>query len=501
MNFIHPEDQAEFSQNIQAKTRQGDVASFISRVKNDVEEYRYLQIDAQQGGELIYLTARDVTHDKEVERNLVLTRDLLNQTNNAARVGGWEVDLIRGTVWWSRVTREIHEVSDDFVPDIETGINFYREGESRDRITEAVETGISRGKGWDLELQIVTMSGKIRWVRAVGDVEFNAADKPIRLFGAFQDIDDRKRAEVALFEERERLQNIINGTRAATWEWNVQTGETVFNERWAEMLGFELAELEPTSIDAWLQMTHPEDSLSSNSALNRHFSGEEEYFDFEGRMVHRDGHQVWVHDRGRVVTWTDDGKPLMMSGTRSEITSRKMVEQELRYTMDEAQHFAAEAVRANAAKSTFLANMSHEIRTPMNGILGMAELLLDTKMTGQQYDWAQTIVTSSEHLLTIINDILDFSRIESGKLVIETIEFDLHRLMYDAVAALRAKINHERVQTVVRIEPQVPVRWVGDPTRIRQIVLNIFSNAVKFTKDGSISLHVDLASVLTARQD
>jgi PAS domain S-box-containing protein len=126
-----------------------------------------------------------------------------------------------------------------------------------------------------------------------------------------------------------RLQNIIDGTRVGTWEWNVQTGETRFNERWAEMAGYTLEELGPVSIDTWAALCHPDDIESSNRALQKHFAGELDYYDVDCRMRHKDGHWIWVRDRGQVVSWTQDGKPLMMSGTHSCITEQKLTLLEL----------------------------------------------------------------------------------------------------------------------------------------------------------------------------
>ena len=137
------------------------------------------------------------------------------------------------------------------------------------------------------------------------------------------------RAETVLQQERQRLQNIIEGTNAGTWEWNIQTGEVTFNKRWAEMIGYTLEELSPVSIDTWKQLTHPDDLTKSEDCLARHFAGELSYYDCELRMKHKDGRWIWMLDRGKVSSWTKDGQPLWMQGTHVEINERKQAEAQL----------------------------------------------------------------------------------------------------------------------------------------------------------------------------
>ncbi|MEE8342578.1 MAG: ATP-binding protein, partial [Gammaproteobacteria bacterium] len=148
------------------------------------------------------------------------------------------------------------------------------------------------------------------------------------------------------------------------------------------------------------------------------------------------------------------------------------------------------ALQASKVKSEFLANMSHEIRTPMNGIIGFADLLSRTKLTPKQNDYVETIRTSAANLLTIVNDILDFSKIESGKLVLENLPFDLRETMDNALALLAPAAHEKGLELVLLVYHDVPLRLLGDPVRIRQIVINLVSNAVKFTPQGSVVVRV-----------
>ncbi len=163
---------------------------------------------------------------------------------------------------------------------------------------------------------------------------FERISKPMYLDGlpqgrvwSFLDITDRKLADEALREERWRLDKILEASLAGTWEWNVRTGDAVFNERWAQILGYTIEELAPVSIKTWQTLVHPEDLEQSNLLLDRHYAGELPYYNCECRMKHKDGHWVWIHDRGSVMTHTSDGKPLMMFGTHTDISDRKKIEE------------------------------------------------------------------------------------------------------------------------------------------------------------------------------
>ena len=153
------------------------------------------------------------------------------------------------------------------------------------------------------------------------------------------DVTARKRFEMELRHSTLRLENIIEGTNVGTWEWNVQTGKTIFNERWAEMLGYTQEELSPVSIKTWESFTNPDDLKKSEELMNRHFEGELPYFSFECRMKHKDGHWIWIHDRGRVMSRTEDGKPLMMYGTHFDITERKQSENLLKQMRENYESF------------------------------------------------------------------------------------------------------------------------------------------------------------------
>ncbi len=306
----------------------------------------------------------------------------------------------------------------------------------------------------------------------------------------------------ALAEERERLRRILEGTRAGTWEWQVQTGEVLFNPRWAEIIGFQLEELAPTSIATWLDQAHPDDLAESDRLLRQHFAGDTPYYDCECRMRHKDGSWVWVHDRGKVVSWDSEGRPQLMCGTHVDITARKHMEDELAQTIkalnestERATALAREARVAAQAKSDFLANMSHEIRTPASGVIGMTGLLLGTSLTREQQRFAEAIRSSGESLLAIINDILELSKIEAGRLQLERLDFDLEAMLDDFADTLAVRAEQKGIAWVCRIDPEVPLDLRGDPGRLRQVLTNLAGNALKFTAKGEVTVRVSVTEV------
>jgi PAS domain S-box-containing protein len=181
----------------------------------------------------------------------------------------------------------------------------------------------------------------------------------------------RTRAEETLATERRRLSDILKGTNVGTWEWNVQTGETIFNERWAEIIGYTLEEISPVSIDTWMKFCHPDDLKVSRELLERNFNGELDYYECEARRRHKNGNWVWVLDRGKVATWTEDGKPLLMSGTHQDITIRKQAE-------EEREKLQAQFVQAQKMESVgrLAGGVAHDFNNMLSVILGHAELAL-----------------------------------------------------------------------------------------------------------------------------
>lgn len=265
-----------------------------------------------------------------IEREEMLTRlnKVLEEGGRMAQMGTWELELSSNRLQWGKVTREIHEVDDSFEPSLNNALQFYLP-EDRDRLSALVLGIQSNGGIYDIELKIRTAKGHERWVRTMGQAEFKG-ETCVRLWGVILNIDEYKQKTIALEQERARLKNVIGATKVATWFWNVQTGETIFDDRWAEMGGYTLKELEPISIKTWEMLCHPEDLALATERLEAYFAGNSDTYETEFRLKHKEGHWVWVRDVGSVVEWTADGKPLAMYGTHEDITQSLELNQQLK---------------------------------------------------------------------------------------------------------------------------------------------------------------------------
>ncbi len=313
---------------------------------------------------------------------------------------------------------------------------------------------------------------------------------------ADQDILSQQRA---LCASREQFALAIKGSNDGIWDWNRETERVFFSPRWKDQLGYRDEEL-PNLPDSFFGRLHPDDVAVVNNGLQRYLKERQPLYSVEFRLRHKDGSYRWINARGAAI-WNDDGVPFRMAGSHTDITERKRAEEELRRAKEEtellnadlelqtafAQEQAARAELASMAKSEFLANMSHEIRTPMNGIIGMTGLLFDTALTDEQRHYLNIVNDSGAVLLRLINDILDLSKIEAGKLDLELLEFDLLRLAQDVREALQFQAQVKGLEFSCTVAPDVPQYLCGDPGRLRQVLINLIGNAIKFTPSGAVN--------------
>ncbi len=395
---------------------------------------------------------------------------LAEKANEAAKIGYWELDLISNKLVWSKITKLIHDLDENVEPDLENAINFYKEGESRKVITEAVEKAIAFGLDYDIEVSIITPKGKEKWVRTIGQSLFENG-KCIKLFGTFQDIDSQKLTTLALSTEKLRNEQILASSGLGTWEWNVQTGETIFNEKWAEILGYTLQELLPISIQTWDQLVHPDDLEESDKLLQQCFNGTKSFYETEARMKHKNGSWVWVYDRGMVISRTEEGEPLMMFGIHQDITKRKNAETELFGVIS--------LVKSQNVKfKNYSHIVNHNLRSHAGNIKRLLELALDTDESAEQEELLTFTQTAAKNLLDTIGNLSKMTNVNDD-ITNQLEDLSLSKATQKAVENVLGLANVSAIQ----IRNEVPFDFYvkAIPAFLDSIILNLLTNAIKYS--------------------
>ncbi|KAB1070088.1 PAS domain-containing protein [Methylobacterium planeticum] len=353
-------------------------------------------------------------------------------------------------------------------------------------VEAAWEQALATGEGFAVECRLQRHDGPYRWHKlAMTPVRHRDGTQVVEWLGTALDIDEIISAHLAVEEAQELLHLGLEAADAGTWDWDMRRGVTVMSSESARIYGLPNAHLPQSLTTAeWTALVHPDDVAQAWEAIRVAIDTRTIYAT-EFRVGER-----WVHARGRTLFGPDD-RPYRMVGLHIDITERKSFEATLQALTAEAQAARAEAERASEAKSDFLAAMSHEIRTPLNGVLGYADLLLEQAyLTEEDRRRLELIQNSGAALLTIVNDILDFSKIEAGQLVLDPLAFPLLTVIDNTVSIVRGGALKSGLRIDARIDAALPGFVVGDPNRLRQVLLNLLNNAVKFTPAGAVTLNV-----------
>lgn len=546
----------------------------------------------------------DITERLQLEKDLKRTKEILEETNQLARVGAWDFNTEKQQIFWSGITKQIHEVPDNFIPELATAVSFYKEGESRTKIVQALEAAMVTGSSWDLELQIVTAKGNERWVRVLGKADWQGG-KCKRLYGAFQDIDEQKRTKLALEANENKYRAFFEISPVGIAINRHHDGKFIDgNKALYRMIGY--------SEEEYRQLTHwdvtparyDEDELKHRKSL----TDTGRYGPYEKKYIHKNGHTIpvllngikfigsngeeqvysvvqdisdrkqaekaliieksrlsaFVENAPAAVAMFDTGVKYIAVSNRwmeeyqlvgknilglshyevfpnisqnwKDIHSRCLNgavekneedvwtppgwdhEQYLRWEVrpwylydgsiggimmftqditqiclqrEELKTAKKQAEQASLAKSEFLASMSHEIRTPLNGVIGFTDLILKTRLDETQQQYLSIVNQSANTLLGIINDILDFSKIEAGKLELEIEKCDLYEIGSLAADIISYQVKKKKLEMLLNISTDLPRFIWADVIRLKQILINLLSNASKFTEEGEIELKIE----------
>ncbi len=278
----------------------------------------------------------------------------------------------------------------------------------------------------------------------------------------------------------QRLQYAIQGSSDGLWDWNIQLDEVYYSPRWIEMLSYSAAEVKP-HVDFWRGILHPDDSTATLAELDAHLSGETPQFQSEMRLRTAAGEWLWVQGRGQVVQRDDKGQPLRVVGTMTDISKRKEIEEKLISAKREADI-------ANDAKSQFLANMTHEIRTPMNAVIGVVQLLRTTQLDEEQTELLGLLNESADSLMHIINDVLDLAKLDAGQMQLEMSNFNLTEMLLNTSKIFSQNASAKGLKIIDDIDEALNGIYCTDPGRLRQILMNLINNAIKFTETGEVTV-------------
>lgn len=344
LGVIHPEDRdktiKEMQRAIQEKRDYKIRKRFVCKGKQIKEILSKGKVIIGDDGEPVKLIGifQDITARLNLEkREEFVTKEhrkaqkLLQETQEVAKIGGWEVDLVEDKLYWSSMVKKIHEVDPDYEPNLEEAIQFYLEGKNRERIELAVEEAVRDGKGFDVELQIRTAKGNIKWVRATGKTEIKEG-KAVRIYGATQDITDHKETELALLDSKIKYQSLVESVNGIVWEAKADTFEFTFiSDKSLEILGYDPEEWYKDK-QFWSRNIHPDDRIETvNYCKEMTAKGKDHNSQY--RMINKKGEEVWIRDIVSVIS--QNGKPELLRGVMFDITKIKHSEEEIQKTIAE----------------------------------------------------------------------------------------------------------------------------------------------------------------------
>ena len=428
----------------------------------------------------------DITDIKENEQKLRDAEAFLDRAGRAAGIGAWQIDLKTKEIVWNDQTCDIHGEESGFRPTLEQALGYYPP-DAQKQVRGAITSAVECGTNWDLTTPFSNAQGQSRWVRSVGEVEFDDSGA-VRLLGALQDVTQAKEAQLKIEQSENLLQAVLDSAvDVGVIATDLHNTITLFNKGAEILLGYRSDELigKRTSslfFDA-TQLEVIRESLAL--VLGREPTEDEVFADVVGH--NEQSEWTFVRKNGSSLTVSlmispmrdASGELIGHLGIAYDISRQKEYEDSLRKAMLSAE-------QSSVAKSQFLANMSHEIRTPMNAILGMLKLLHNTALSDRQRDYADKTEGAARSLLGLLNDILDFSKVEAGKMQLDPEPFLVEQLFGDLSVILSSNLGAKNLDLLFDIDPDIPSSLVGDAMRIKQVLINLGGNAVKFTAQGQV---------------
>ncbi|RKS03156.1 PAS domain S-box protein [Flavobacterium sp. 102] len=471
-NFIHPEDREKSTNEAQRLLEVNHTFYFENRYVTKSGKIKWLAWNATYSKQenSIYAVAKDITEKKELE-------ELLQKANELARIGGWELDLQSNTVFWSDITKEIHEVAPDYIPRLKTGLSFYKKGVHRNNIKKIIERGFKTGESWDDEFQIITGKGNERWVRVIGEVELVNGNYS-RIYGSFQDIDERKKTQEKIKSSEERRKLIMNAAldaiicidkKGMITFWNPQADE-IFGWSESEVMGKELSKI-----------IIPENYRAMHDIGMKNYlktgKGNALNVLLQLSAIRKGGEEFPIELT--VLPIQQDGEEFFCAFIR-DISQRKIYESRLIELNESLKKQKAELVVSNQELEQFAYIASHDLQEPLRMVTSFLTLL--NKKYGNNFDETATLyvdfaIDGAKRMRQLILDLLEYSRVGRTEEITESI--DLNTLIEEIKILHRKQI--EELNANIITEQSLPeVKCYKSP--LLQLFQNLISNALKYSR-------------------
>ena len=483
--ITHPGDR-EASRQVSEQLLSGESACvelekrYVDRFGNAVWVRTRMSLVRDEAGCPLYFVAHslDIAERKRAEEALRESEERFRVMADGCPAIMWVTDAEGGNQFVNRRYREFFGATYEQVEGCKWVPLLHRD--DAQNYLEAFRHAIEAHEPFQVEARVRHADGGWRWIASYAEPRFSPSGEFLGHVGISPDITERKQAEEDLQRSEEKFRQLAESIRQVVWMMDPAGTEMLYVSPAYEQVWGRTCESLYQNPAAWFDAILRDDQYQANLLFRRQLAGEPIVSEYRIRTP--DGSEKWIRVRAFPIR-DQAGQLLRVGGIAEDITEWKCYEEELIQARE-----GAEA--ANVTKSLFLANMSHEIRTPMNGVLGMVQLLLDTDLNPQQRKYAGVIETCGRALMSLIGDILDLSKIEARKLTLEHMDFDPRRVVEEAVQTLSAQAAGKGLAFSWLAAPETPSLLTGDANRLRQVLLNLAGNAVKFTEHGGVAVEV-----------
>lgn len=426
-----------------------------------VKKYRWVQVRRTPLEEGFLVFMEDITREIQLY-------EMLKKSEATARIGTWEVNLEQNFVYWSTITKEIHEVPGDYIPGLAEGIDFYKPGFSRDRIQEVVDRAIEFGEPFDELLTIVTASGKDRWIRTIGHPEIKNG-RCLGFFGLFQDMDDQVRERKRYLNLNNRYKMATEGAGIGVWDLNLKTRKLVWSDTMFEIFDVDKAGFQGV-FDDWKNTLHPDDVDEAVStvweAVERHSP-----IDFRFRILTRSGQVRHIAAKGQTF-YDDQGEPDHIIGVNYDFTRQKKSDDRLRRLLDITEE-------QNKSLVNYAHIVSHNLRSNSSNLTMLAGMLENARDESEQKQFIRMMNTSIERLNDTIIHLNEVIQIRSSEEELQAV--NLYDTFNRCVGGLNAHISEAGPELQVLIPQQFDVS--GIPSYVESVFTNLITNAIKYRRE------------------